>query len=62
MFKDGTDCIRITFFDNNVSKVFEVKGYQMKNVRVSLFKFHRILITTETTDIMKEDNFKYKSG
>ena len=53
MFKDGTDCIRITFFDNNVSKVFEVKGYQIKNVRVSLFKFHRILKTTETTDIMK---------
>lgn len=32
IFEDGTDCIQITFFDNNVSKVLETTEYQIKNV------------------------------
>ena len=59
MFKDSTDCIPVTFFDENVSKIFETKGYQITNVRVSLFQVQRILKPTETTEITEDDNCNY---
>ena len=46
VFKDSTDCIPITFFDKNVSKISEAKGCQITNVRVPLFQVQRILKTT----------------
>ena len=57
MFKHSTNCIAITFFDN-MSKVAETKGYQMTNIRVSLFQAQRILKTTETTGITEDNNCK----
>ena len=59
VFKDSTDCIPITFFDKNVSKISEEKGYQITNIRASLFQAQRILKTTETTEITEDDNCKY---
>ena len=57
VFKHSTNCIAITFFDN-MSKVAETKGYQITNVRVSLFQAQRILKTTETTRITEDNNCK----
>ena len=57
VFKHSTNCIAITFFDN-MSKVAETKGYQMTNIRVSLFQAQRILKTTETTGITEDNNCK----
>ena len=51
IFKDSTDCIPMTIFDNHLSKTSEAKGYQATNVRVSLFQVQRILKTKETTEI-----------
>ena len=59
MFKDSTVRIPIIFIDKNVSKISEAKGYQITNVRVSLFQAHRILKITETTKITEDDNCKY---
>ena len=59
VFKDSTDRIPITFFDKNMSKISEAKGYQITNVRVSLFQAQRMLKTTETTEITEDDNCKY---
>ena len=57
VFKHRTNCIAIPFFDN-MSKVAETKGYQITNVRVSLFQAQRILKTTETTRITEDNNCK----
>ena len=57
VFKHSTNCIATTFFDN-MSKVAETKGYQITNVRVSLFQAQRILKTTETTGITEDNNCK----
>ena len=57
VFKHSTNCIAIPVFDN-MSKVAETKGYQITNVRVSLFQAQRILKTTETTRITEDNNCK----
>ena len=57
VFKHSTNCIPITFCEN-MSKIAETKGYQITNVRVSLFQAQRILKTTETTGITEDDNCK----
>ena len=59
VFKDSINCIPVTFFDKNVSKHSETKGYQITNVRVSIFQTQRILKTTETTEITEDDNCRY---
>ena len=59
IFKDTSDCIPVTFFDNNVSKIRKAKGYQITNICVSLFQTQRILKTTETKKITGDDNCKY---
>lgn len=58
VFKHSTNCIPITFFEN-MSKIAETKGYQITNVRVSLFQAQRILKTTETTELTEDYNCKY---
>ena len=58
-FKDSIDCIPVTYFDNNMSKIFKAKGYKITHVYVSLFQAQRILKTTETTEITEDDNCKY---
>ena len=60
VFKDCINCIPITFFDKNMSKMSEAKGYQTTNVRVSLFQTQILLKTTETTEVTDNSNCKYK--
>ena len=57
--RDSTDCVPITFLDKNVSTISKAKGYQIANVGVSPFQAQRILKTTETTEIIEDDNCKY---
>ena len=59
VFKDSTECIPITFFDKNMSKISEANDYPSANVRVCLFQFQKILKTGETIELTEDDNCKY---
>ena len=59
VFKDSNNCIPIKIFDKNVSKNSKTKGYQITNVRASIFQTQRILKATETTEITEDDNCRY---